>query len=109
MSVEQQIEELRAELSACWSRREARQIEAELRTAMAEYERLARAFSEAIQLNGTCSKRRRWSAVSGIFLFAKGGWGTALGRHDDGWCHGAGCNVRSMEMAKWEVGARKAR
>ncbi|KEQ51843.1 hypothetical protein [Sphingobium chlorophenolicum] len=49
MSVEQQIEELRAELSACWSRREARQIEAELKVVMAEYERLARAFSEAIQ------------------------------------------------------------
>ena len=48
MLVEQQIEELRAELSACWSRREAKQIEAELQAAMAERDRLARAFSETI-------------------------------------------------------------
>jgi hypothetical protein len=48
MLVEQQIEELRAELSACWSRREAKQIEAELQAAMAESDRLARAFSETI-------------------------------------------------------------
>jgi hypothetical protein len=39
MSIEQQIEELRAELSTCFDRREARQIAAELEAAIAERKR----------------------------------------------------------------------
>ena len=44
MSIEQQIEELRAELSACFDRREARQIAAELQAAIGERERCTTAL-----------------------------------------------------------------
>jgi len=49
MSIEQQIEELRAELRGCGSRREARQIAAELQAAKDERERLEKAFDDRIR------------------------------------------------------------
>ena len=49
MSIEQQIEELRAELSNSWDRREARQIAAELQAALDERNRLANASEAAIR------------------------------------------------------------
>ena len=49
MSIEQQIEELRAELSCCRDHREARQIAAELQVALDERDRLAAASEAAIR------------------------------------------------------------
>lgn len=43
MSIEQQIEELRAELSGCYEAVERRQIEAELRAAKKQWKRCSRA------------------------------------------------------------------
>ncbi|MGS1016153.1 hypothetical protein [Allosphingosinicella humi] len=40
MSIEQHIEELRAELNACRSRRESKQIAAELQAALTEREQI---------------------------------------------------------------------
>ena len=48
MSIEQQVEELRAELSNCRDRREARQIAAELQVALEERDRLAEASEAAL-------------------------------------------------------------
>ena len=44
MSIEQQIEELRAELSTCFDRREACQIAAELEAAIGERDRFEAGF-----------------------------------------------------------------
>jgi hypothetical protein len=49
MSIEQQIEELRAELSNCGDRREAGQIAAELQIALDERDRLADASQAALR------------------------------------------------------------
>jgi uncharacterized protein YdeI (YjbR/CyaY-like superfamily) len=48
MSIEQHIEELRAELSACIDDAERAQIEAELQAALAEMAAIERAFEERI-------------------------------------------------------------
>ena len=48
MSIEQQIEELRAELGGCFDRREARQIATELQAAIGERERCAAIFERRI-------------------------------------------------------------
>ena len=48
MSIEQQIEELRAELSCCRDRREARQIAAELQIALDERDRRAEVSETAL-------------------------------------------------------------
>ena len=48
MSIEQQIEELRAELSCCRVRREVRQIAVELQIALDERDRLAEVSETAL-------------------------------------------------------------
>lgn len=48
MSIEQHIEELRAELNACWDRRESKQIAAELQAALKEREQQKTAFEANI-------------------------------------------------------------
>lgn len=47
MSIEQQIEELRAELSTCFDRQEARKIAAELEAARADLKQLEAAIEAA--------------------------------------------------------------
>lgn len=47
MSIEQQIEELRAELSWCDDAAERRQVETELRAAEKQWRRCGRAFRKA--------------------------------------------------------------
>ncbi|WP_449472570.1 hypothetical protein [Sphingobium chungangianum] len=49
MSIEQHIEELRAELNACWNRRESKQIAVELRTALKEFEQQKEAADRDIE------------------------------------------------------------